>query len=103
MAENILSRIKLKNVKGADIAYFYDYEIFKELGVAPNEHDPSEFFLNVGDKLTYDGTEYKIVNIHSKFFDETTDLNHGKGINLHGAGEQLPFNFQITYVVEAIT
>ena len=100
MAESILSRIKLKPVKGADI-YFYDYEIFKELGVAPNEYDPSEFFLNVGDKLTYDGTEYKIVNIYSKFFDETTDLNHGKGVNLYGVGKQLPFNFQITYVVEA--
>jgi len=98
--QSILARVKLKHVQGADIAYFYNYKIFKELGLKPSEFDPTETFLNVGDVITYDDKKYKIVKIHSKFFNETTDLNTGKGTNLLGVGEQLPFNFQITYELD---
>lgn len=99
-AQNILTRVKLKHVKGAEIAYLYDFEILKSLNSNPSEFDPTETFLNVGDSITYEDKKFKIVKIHTKFFNETVDLNHGKGTNLLGIGEQLPFNFQITYELD---
>jgi hypothetical protein len=99
-AQNILARIKLKHVKGAEIAYLYDFEILKSISSKPSDFDPSETLLNVGDIIDFDEQKFRIVNINTKFFKETEDLNQGKGTNLVGIGEQLPFNFQITYVLD---
>ncbi len=99
-AQNILARIKLKHVKGAEIAYLYDFEILKSISSKLSDFDPSVTFLNVGDFIDYDEQKFKIVNINTKFFNETEDLDQGKGINLVGIGEQIPFNFQITYELD---
>lgn len=99
-AQNILARIKLKHVKGAEIAYLYDFGILKSINSKPSDFDPSVTFLNVGDFIDYDEQKFKIVNINTKFFNETEDLDQGKGTNLVGIGEQFPFNFQITYELD---
>ena len=100
ITQKIQTRVKLKHVKGAEIAYIYDFEILKSINSNPSEFDPSETFLNVGDSITYEDKKFKIVKIYTKFFSEIVDLNLGEGTNLLGIDEQLPFNFQITYELD---
>jgi len=98
--QSILTRVKLKHIKGATLGYLYNFEFLKSLNPSPRESIPSETLLNVDDIITYEGKKFKIKAICSKFFSETDDFSDGKGVNLLGIGGQLPFNFQITYILD---
>ena len=97
----ILTRIKIKNVKGAEIAYLYHKETLEKIGLQPDGFDPKCTFINVGSEFTIEDKMYRVVNIATIFFPETYDVED-KGTNLYAMDEQVPFNFQITYIVENV-
>jgi hypothetical protein len=97
----ILTRIKIKHVKGGELAYILEKEIFDEMGLQPTQYDKNETFLNIGDIFTLGKAKYIVVNIFTKIYNQTYEPDN-YGINLYRIGENLPFNFQITYEVDDI-
>src|SRR3569833_1706870 len=95
----ILARIKFIHVKGAVINYLYEKEILDKNCITPTEFDPNETFFNVGDHITKKERQYTVVNIYTKFFNQTHQV-HNYGTNLRRIGEKLPYNFEITYEVD---
>ncbi len=95
----ILARIKIKHVKGANIAYLYQIESLERFGLLASDADFNVTFFNVGDIFHYEDVKYKVVNIHTKFFNDIHEP-HNYGVDLYGIDDHEPFNFQITFVVE---
>jgi hypothetical protein len=98
----ILARIKVKHVKGAELAYFYEKELLANIGLEPTRFDANETFFNVGDVFKLGDETYKVVNIFTKFFNETYEPD-SYGTNLYRIGEMLPYNFQVTYEVDNVS
>lgn len=98
--KGISARIKFVHVKGAELAYFYEKKLLDKLGLIPDTFDPNQTFMNVGETITLFEKKYKIVNILTKFFKEEYEDYMNYGVNVSGVGEQLPFNFQITYELD---
>jgi hypothetical protein len=98
--EGIKARIKLKHIQGAELAYIYEKDLLNQIGLKPTEYDPSETFMNIDDVILLNDKRYKIVGINTKFLNEIEDMEDLGGINMYGIGEQLPYNFQITYLLE---
>ena len=100
--KGILARVKIRHVNGGEIAYIYEKKILEQLGLKPSEQDSIETFMNTDDIIELNGERFKIVKIHTKFFNTTFGEESWKyGTNLYGIGDiEIPFNFQITYVVD---
>jgi hypothetical protein len=96
----ISTRIKIKNVEGADIAFLYQKETLEQIGLFPSKSNPDATSFNVGDEFSLEETKYRVLNIYTVFFKQTEPDN--KGTNLYALDEEEPFNFQITYEVERI-
>lgn len=102
--KGILARVKIRHIEGGEIAYIYEKKILEQLGLKPSEQDSPEIFINIDDIIEIDGVKYKIVKIHTKFYNKTFGEEYWKyGINLNGIGDiEIPFNFQITYIVDDV-
>jgi len=97
--ENILVRIKLRYEQGGEIAYFSSKEVLDTFELQVNEHESSETFFNVGDTINLNGNRLIVKKINTKFFNKLYSPSN-YGINTLGIGEDGPFNFQITYLVD---
>jgi len=98
----ILGRIRIKHVKGADILYTTDKDLLEDFGL---EHD-KEFqdirVINKGTEIHIDDKRYRVVDMYTYFYDGTYDNDENKGMSLIGGGDRHPFNFDITYYVETV-
>ena len=99
-SQGINARVKFVNIKGAELGYIYEKKELYNLGLKPSEYDKFETYLNIGDLIKIVETDYKIVNIYTKVFEELLGDEDLGGINMYGIGEQRPFNFQVTYVLD---
>jgi hypothetical protein len=97
----ILTRVKIKHIQGADIAYILEKTLLEKIGLQPTKYDRNETFFNIGDIFTIGEDRYKVVNIFTKIFNQTHEPDN-YGVNMHRIGENLPFNFQITYEVDNV-
>lgn len=99
-SEGIKARIKLVHIQGAELGYIYEKKELYNLGLKPTENDRFETFFNVGDVVKIVDTNYKVIKIHTKIFEELIGDENIGGINIYGIGRQQSFNFQITYVLD---
>lgn len=97
----ILARVMIRHEQGATISHFCEKGLLDQIGLVPTKFDPNETFFNVNDVITIDGRELKIIRINTKFYNKTHEP-HNYGINMYGVGEELPYNFEITYVVNDV-
>ena len=102
--KGILARVKIGHVNGGEIAYIYEKKILEQLGLKASEQDSIETFMNTDDIIELNGERFKIVKIHTKFFNKTFGEDFWKiGANLYANGAiEIPFNFQITYIVDNV-
>lgn len=99
--EEIKSRILIKHVQGATIAYLYNRESFDLLNVEKNE-DGDYQFVEIGQIIEYDGAKYKVENINFRMDKEMHDMNHGYGINMYSPTDPTDFNSQIGIFVDNV-
>lgn len=103
--EGIKARIRIRNMREKDIAYIYDINALRNLFPNRNMNSYEEKFLNPfeidpdNSVIELNEEKYKILYINTKFANITFDAN-GIGISPYGIGQDHPFNFQITYIVE---
>lgn len=96
----ILTKIKIKHERGAEIAYTMDLDIIKQLGLQPDKEFKEVTELNIGTVLTFsDGKKMKITKISTWFYDPTQEIDERYGINIYGVGKNYPYNFEIIYHV----
>ena len=102
--KGILARVRIRHMEGGEIAYIYEKKILEQLGLKSSGQDSTETFINVDDIIELNGVKYKIVKIHTRFFNKTFGEEYWKyGTNIYGIGDiEIPFNFQITYVVDNV-
>lgn len=99
--EKLISRILIKHVEGATIAYLYNREAFDLLGIEVDEYDNSKF-LEMGKEFEYEGTRFKIENINFKLTEGMNNMTHGDGINLYSPSDPSDFNGQIGVFVSTV-
>lgn len=97
----ILARIYIKLENGSEVCYIYEHEIVKNIVVKSNQ-DPYTTLLNVGDKFHFEDADYEVKRIATNFLNQTDSEYMNYGMNMYGIGEQLPFNFEIVYIVDKI-
>lgn len=98
----ILGRIRVKHVKGADILYTTDKTVLENFGLEHDKEFPDIRVIKKGTEIQVDDRRYIVVDMYTYFYDQMNDNDEEKGISLIGAGDRLAFNFDITYYVEAI-
>ncbi len=98
----ILVRIRIKHIKGADILYTTDKSVLENFGL---EHD-KEFqdirVIKKGTEIQVDNRLFRVVDMYTNFYDQINDNDEKKGSSLVGTGDIHAFNFDITYYVETI-
>lgn len=99
--EALQSRILIKHVQGAIIAYLYNRESFNLLNIEPHTYDGSQF-LEVGKVIAYDGTKYRIESINFKMEKELYEMDNKYGINMYSPTDGSDFNCQIGVFVDNI-
>lgn len=99
--ERLFARVKLIHVKGAELGYFYNREVLQPLGLKKDTYEGAEF-LEIGNKIQFDDTEYTIKNINFKLETELWDMSHGYGINTLSPTEPTDFNVTINVFVDNV-
>lgn len=84
---SINSRIAIRDVNGGDIAYIYQHDILKKLGLEKDKEFTTYTFLDIGTIITLEDIRYEIKNIRSLFLDNNVSMKNSPGINLYGIGE----------------
>lgn len=97
--EILQTRILLSHVQGARIAYFYNRESFDLLNIDRQTYDNSQF-VEIGQKIEYDGVRYIVKNINVKLEEKTFKMNNEYGVNLYSPTDASDFNLQIGVFVD---
>lgn len=97
--ENLKTRILIKHVEGATIAYLYNREAFDLLNIKKDKYDNSQF-IEVGNPIVYNNSKYIVKEINFKMEHELRDMGQGYGISINSPTEQSDFNCQIGIFVD---
>ena len=98
----ILGRIRIKHVNGADILYTTDKGLLEDFGLEYDTEFQDIRVINKGTEIQIDDKRYRVVDMYTYFYDGTHDNYENKGMSLIGGGVRHPFNFDITYYVETV-
>lgn len=99
--EKLQTRILLKHVQGAEIAYFYNRESFDLLNIKRNSYDESQF-IEIGDVFEYDGKKYEVKELNFKMEKQLYIMDNKYGINVYSPTDSSDFNCQIAVFVDNI-
>jgi hypothetical protein len=101
--EGILARIRVVYKAGGDIAYFTDKRVLHTLDLTKDKEFTNLTVIKKGTIITTsDDIKLKIVDISTHFYDKTDKIDRNYGMSIYGIGEDFPFNFEITYLVEEV-
>src|SRR5690349_10983981 len=95
----ISTKVRIQHVKGAVIASFTDFEVFKELGLTENR-EFNNHQISIGDKIQIGDDQYTVKNVFSIIHNQTWENSGQKGFSAVVVGERNEFNFEIVYYVE---
>lgn len=101
-SEGIKARISIGKHEQGDIAFIYDFNLLKELNVAPDDFFTNYHFLSIGAEFELGDRKYKVTEIRPFFYEKTVDMSNPPGFNMYGIGELLDYNFEIALFVEEI-
>lgn len=103
MASNqILGRIRVKHLRGADLLYSTDFHTLENFGIEHDTELQDLRVIKIGTRLTIDGIVFEVESMYTYFHDETHRIDTNIGVNIYGDGESNPFNFMVTYYVKAV-
>ena len=96
--KSVFARIKFATKNGGIVKWINEKKILEELGLIADISNSNATYINIGDNVKIDGQYFTIKEIRTKFFPKT----YGEEDNYDNyvSNEQLPCNFQITYIVE---
>jgi hypothetical protein len=96
--KGIFSRILFKTEGEGYKKYIHQKTMLEELGLIPDSSEMNETYINIGDIVKLDSFNFKIIEIRTKFLPKT--LQENDNFDYYKPNEPLPYNFQITYIVE---
>lgn len=96
--ENLILRIFIQHIQGAEIAYLYNRESFDLLQINKHQYDGSQF-IEAGQALQYGHNRYIIDSVNFKMYSEMQEMNPIYGINMYAPTEPTDFNCQVRVFV----
>ena len=99
--ESFQVRILISHVQGATIAYLYNRESFELLKIDKSKFDKSQF-IEIGQKIEYNETQYEVKNINFKLEETLFEMDNNYGINMYSPTDPSDFNCQIGVFVDTI-
>src|SRR5690606_6759815 len=97
--ESFQVRILISHVKGATIAYLYNRESFELLKIDKSKFDNSQF-IEIGQKIEYNETQYEVKNINFKLEETLYEMDNNYGINMYSPTDPSNYNCQIGVFVD---
>ncbi|GEP52742.1 hypothetical protein FNO01nite_34140 [Flavobacterium noncentrifugens] len=97
--EQLQTRILIKHIEGAEIAYLYNRESFDLLNIKREDWDKSQF-MQAGTTLEYNGTKYIVESVNFKMEPELYEAFNDVGINMYSPTDSMPHNCQIGVFVK---
>lgn len=98
----ILTRVSIGRNEAGDIAYIYQYDLLKELGLEKDKCFTDQTIIRVGTIFTIDSVKYKVEEIRTIIYDHLIDMSNPAGYNLTGVGEPCNYNSEIIYFVTKV-
>ena len=85
-----------------EITYIYNREALDQLLSIKKHTEDNSQFIEIGDILTLEGHQCKVMSMNFKLEEKTSDMSGGYGINMLSPTEPTDFNCQIGVFVDRI-